>query len=158
MLWVTQIEKTQSGFGYGGTGAGNRVVRWELREKKVLLRDVKYRIRADGDDSVKNAVEATSLEPIIKTFDVKAWGKDKAPVIDVTDLFTSDVQEFSAKRRLDASGVDSKRTFVETVKVFPKNIETKVLMTPFPHRVPDLHPRVVPGWLRQSQESRCAAG
>ena len=125
LLWVTQIEKTQSGFGYGGTGAGNRVVRWELRDKKILLRDVKYRIRVDGDDSVRKAVEATSLEPIIKAFDVKAWGKDKAAVIDVTDLFTSDVQEFSVKRRLSASGVDSKRTFIETVKAFPRNIETK---------------------------------
>ena len=129
LLWVTQIERTESGFGYGGTSAGNRVVRWELRDKKVLLRDVKYRIRANVKDSITKSVQATSLEPIIKVFDVKAWGKDQAPVIDVTDLFTSDIQEFSAKRRLNASGVDGRRTFIEAVKAFPTNIETKVLMT-----------------------------
>ncbi|MEE8143035.1 MAG: DUF5117 domain-containing protein, partial [Planctomycetota bacterium] len=128
-LWVTQIQRTQTGFGYGGTSVGNRVVRWELKDKNVLLRDVNYRIRADVDDSVRNSVEATSLEPIIKMFPVKAWGKDRAPVIEVTDLITGDLPEFSAKRRLRASGVDKKRTFVESIKSFPKNIETEVLMT-----------------------------
>jgi len=142
LLWVTQMEKTEAGFGYGGTSVGSRVVRWELRGEKVLLRDVKFSIRAEGEDSVRNSVEATSLAPIIQAFPVRAWGKDKAPVIDVTGLFTDDLPEFSAKRRLNASGVDKKRTFFDAVKVFPGNIETKVLMTyklsskPEPNRNP----------------------
>ena len=65
-LWVTQIERTQAGFGYGGTPVGNRVVRWELRQKDVLLRDVKYTIRTDDSDSMRHSVEATSLESIIR--------------------------------------------------------------------------------------------
>ncbi len=128
-LWVTQIAKTQAGHGYGGTSVGDRVVRWEMRDETVLLRDVKYRIRADVDDPVRNAVEATSLEPIIKTFPVKAWGKDRAPVVEVTDLFTSEVQEFSAARRLGASAMDKSRSFLEEFKAFPTNLETKVLAT-----------------------------
>jgi uncharacterized protein DUF4953/uncharacterized protein DUF5117/uncharacterized protein DUF5118 len=129
MLWVTQIEKTQAGFGYGGTGVGNRVVRWELNDEKVLLRDIKFRIRNQDNDTVRNAVEATSLAPIIKVFPVKAWGKDKRAVIDVTSLFMDDLQEFSAKRRVNGSGADKSRTFIEEVKSFPQNIEAKVLMT-----------------------------
>lgn len=129
MLWVTQIAKTQAGFGYGGTGVGNRVVRWELHDEKVLLRDIKFTIRNQDDDTVRNAVEATSLAPIIKSFPVKAWGKDKRAVIDVTGLFMDDLKEFSAARRLNGSGVDKSRTFVEEVKSFPENIEAKVLMT-----------------------------
>ena len=129
LLWVTQLAETQAGFGYGGTGVGRRVVRWELRGEDVLLRDVKYTIRGDEDDSIKNSVEATSLAPIIEIFPIKAWGKDKAPVIEVTDLYLDDLTEFSAKRRLDASGADKKRSFVESVKAFPENIETKVFMT-----------------------------
>lgn len=128
-LWVTQIAKTQSGHGYGGTGVGNRVVRWELRDETVLLRDVKFKIRADVEDSVRHSVEATSLEPIIKRFDVMAWGKDRAPVIEVTSLFTSDVKEFSAARRLGGSSLDKSRTFLEEFKAFPTNLETKVLAT-----------------------------
>jgi hypothetical protein len=103
-LWVTQIERTQAGFGYGGSPVGNRVVRWELRDKDVLLRDVKYTIRAESSDSIRHSVEATSLEPIIRKIPVAAWGTNKAAVIEVTDLFTSDVPEFSAKTRLNASG------------------------------------------------------
>src|SRR6266581_4515444 len=106
-LWVTQIERTQAGYGYGGgTPVGNRVVRWELRDKDVLLRDVKYTIRADGSDSVRRSVEATSLAPIIRKFPVAAWGTNKAAVVEVTEFFTTDVSEFSAKNRLNASGAD----------------------------------------------------
>ena len=130
MLWVTQIEQTQAGYSFAGSPVRDRVVRWELREEKtVLLRDVKYTIRANVRDPIKDAVAATSLAAIIKAFPVKAWGKDKAPVIDVTELFTSDIPEFSPKRQLGASGLDSKRTFVEEIKSFPTNIETKVLAT-----------------------------
>ena len=60
MLWVTQIERTQSGYGYGGSPIGDRVVRWEQRGDDVLLRDVNYAIRAEAKDPIQNAVEATS--------------------------------------------------------------------------------------------------
>ena len=129
MLWVTQIAQTQAGHGFGGTSVGNRVVRWMLRDEQVLLRDVKFTIRADADDPVANSVGATSLEPIIVSLPVAAWGENKAPVIDVTEIFKGDLPEFSAKRRLNASGIDAKRTYIEQSRAFPDNIETKVLAT-----------------------------
>lgn len=129
MLWVTQLAATQSGHGYAGSPIGDRVVRWEQRGEDVLLRDVKYSIRAEAKDPIHNAVEATSVPEIVEVFPVKAYGKDKAPVIEVTSLFTSDLPEFSAKRQINASGIDPKRTFVDSVKSFPENIEAKVLVT-----------------------------
>lgn len=134
MIWVTSIAQTQAGYSFAGMPVRDRVVRWEKRGEKVLLRDVNYDIRADTDDPIKIAVEATSLSPIIMAFDIKAWGKDQAAVIDVTDLFIGDVSEFSAAQQLSASGVDTKRTFLDTVKVFPRNIETRVLTTFKPER------------------------
>ena len=129
-LWVTQIARTQAGYGYGGgSHVGNRVVRWELRDKDILLRDVKYTIRADGSDSVRHAVEDTSVPAIIRKLPVAAWGTNKAPVIDMTDFFVSDVSEFSAKAALNSSGADRSRSFIERIKAFPENIETKVTMT-----------------------------
>ena len=129
MLWVTQLEQTQAGHSFGGEPIGDRVVRWEQRGEDVLLRDVKYEIRAAVSDPIKDAVQATSLEAIIAVFPVLAYGKDKRPVVDVTSAFTSDLPEFSARSRLRASGIDSRRTFIEKVKAFPTNIEAKVLMT-----------------------------
>jgi len=129
MVWVTQIAATQAGFSWAGMPVGDRVVRWEQRGDRVLLRDVKYDIRADVDDPIRLAVEATSVSPIIHVFDVEAYGKDKSPVLKVTPLFTTDKPEFSAERLLDAKGLDPKRTMIEEVKSFPINIETKVLAT-----------------------------
>jgi hypothetical protein len=129
LLWVTQLEKTQTGFGFAGSPLGHRVVRWEMRGDEVLLREMNYTIRADAKDPIRNAVEASSLAPIIDVLPIRAFGKDKAPVVEATSLFTSDLPEFSARRRLNASGVDAKRSFIEKVKSFPENIETKVLLT-----------------------------
>ncbi len=129
-LWVTQIARTQAGFGYGGgSPVGNRVVRWEVRDKDVLLRDVKYTIRAGGTDSVRHAVEDTSVAAIIRKLPIAAFGTNKAPVIDVSDFFVSDASEFSAKSALSSSGADRSRSFIERIKAFPDNIETKVTMT-----------------------------
>ena len=129
-LWVSQVARTQTGFGYGGgTQLGSRVVRWQLRQKDVLLREVKYSIRAEGLDAIRYAVETSSLEPIIRKFPVAAWGTNQAAVIDVTELFLGDVSEFSAKNRLNASGADRTRSFLESIKAFPRNIETRALLT-----------------------------
>ena len=129
MVWVTQIAETQAGYLWAGMPVGNRVVTWEQNGDRVLLRGVNYDIRADVDDPIKLAVEATSLAPIIHAFDVEAYGKDKAPVIKVSPLFTTDKSEFSAKESLGVKAVDAKRSFIEQIKSFPENIETKVLVT-----------------------------
>ena len=44
-LWVSQIAKTTLGVGYGGQALGNRVVRWERNDNRVLLRGVSYERR-----------------------------------------------------------------------------------------------------------------
>jgi hypothetical protein len=131
MLWVTQIAQTSKGRDIMGTLGDDLVVRWEYREadEKVLLREVRFRMRAEEDDAIAGAVEASSLSPIIMGFSVAAYGKDKAPVVEVTELFTSDVPELSVKDRLGAERPDPKRTFVDQIKSFPENIEVKVLTT-----------------------------
>jgi hypothetical protein len=130
MLWSTEIAELPAGFGYGGTSAGDRVVRWTRRNNKIYLRSVSYQIRADGaDGAIRRAVEAASLEPIIMAFDVETESKDKAPVIEVTRLYATDVPEFSPKGQLGGAGLDPARSYIEKVKAFPTNIETRSLMT-----------------------------
>ena len=129
MLWVTQLEQTQTGYSHAGEPVGDRVVRWEQRGDDLLLRDVRYEIRADVEDPIQGAVKATSMEPIIAVLPIQAYGKDKRPVVEVTSIFTGDLPEFTARRRLGASGVDPRRTFIEKVKAFPTNIEAKILVT-----------------------------
>ena len=128
-LWSTEIAQLPTGFGYGGTAIGDRVVRWTRRNNKVYLRGVSFDARAEGKGAINRALEASSLEPIILAFDVEAEGKDKSAVIDVTRLLTSDVSEFSARQALNGTGLDPSRSYIDKVKSFPMNIETRVLLT-----------------------------
>ena len=128
-LWVSQIAKTTLGVGYGGQAAGNRVVKWERKGNRILLRSVAYDVIADPKLPVSRAVQAANNDTIIMAFNVEAIGKDDAAVIDVTRLFTTEVTEFSARTRLRARGFDATRSFIEKSKSFPTNIEVEVSQT-----------------------------
>lgn len=128
-LWVSQIAKTTLGVGYGGQAAGNRVVRWERKGNRILLRNIVYDVVADPRLPVSRAVQAANNDTIIMAFNIEAIGKDDAAVVDVTRLFTNEVTEFSARTRLRARGFDASRSFIEKTKSFPTNIEVEVSQT-----------------------------
>src|SRR5689334_9884796 len=128
-LWVSQIAKTTLGAGYGGQAAGNRVVKWERKGNRILLRNVSYDVVADPSLPVSRAVQASNNDTIIMAFNIEAFGKDDSAVIDVTRLFTTEVTEFSARTRLRARGFDATRSFIEKTKSFPTNIEVEVSQT-----------------------------
>jgi hypothetical protein len=132
LLWVTTFRQTQTGYGYGGTEVQNRVVRWEKRGDRILLRSVDYQSRADTEGTMKRALALTSVEPILMTFDIRAYNDkaNKAPVIDVTPLLTGDPAEFSPRRQIGPGAhIDPTRTFVDRIKPLPQNIEMDVLAT-----------------------------
>jgi hypothetical protein len=128
-LWVSQIARTTLGVGYGGQAAGNRVVRWERRDNRVLLRSVLYEVVADSRLPIAQAVEAANNASILMAFNIEALGKDEAPVSEVTKLVTTEVPEFSARTRLRAGGFDTARSFIERVVSFPGNIEIEATHT-----------------------------
>jgi len=128
-LWVSQIARTTVGAGYGGQSAGNRAVRWDRRDNRVLLRSVSYEVVADSGQPIARAVQAANNDTIVMSFFIEALGKDEAPVIEVTRLFTTEVAEFSARARLRARGFDASRSFVERVVSFPENIEVEATHT-----------------------------
>jgi hypothetical protein len=128
-LWVSQIAKTTLGVGYGGQAAGNRVVKWERKGNRLLLRNVSYDVVADSKLPVSRAVQAANNDTIIMAFNIEAFGKDESTVIDATRLFTTEVTEFSARTRLRARGFDATRSFIEKTKSFPTNIEVEVSQT-----------------------------
>lgn len=128
-LWVSQIARTTLGVGYGGQAAGNRVVKWERKGNRVLLRNVAYDVVADSKLPVSRAVQAANNDTVIMIFNIEAFGKDESAVIDATRLFTTEVTEFSARTRLRARGFDAARSFIEKTKSFPTNIEVEVSQT-----------------------------
>jgi hypothetical protein len=128
-LWVSQIAKTTLDVGYGGQALGNRVVRWERHNDRVLLRSIRYDIVADPKEPIARAVQAANNDAILMAFNIEAFGKEDAPVIDVTRLYSTEVPEFSARSRLRARGFDAGRSFIERVVSFPENIEVQATHT-----------------------------
>jgi len=127
-LWVSQIARTTLGAGYGGQSAGNRVVKWERRGDRVLLRAVSYDVIADPAAPIAKAVDAANNNPIVMAFNVEAE-KEGNPVIEVTRLFTTDVTEFSGRTRVGARAFDASRSFVDRAASFPENIEIEATHT-----------------------------
>ena len=128
-LWVSQIKRTTIGAGYGGQSAGNRVVRWQLRDDKVLLRLTSYDIVADSALPVARAVADANNPAIVEAFDVAAYSESGDPVIEVTRMFMSEVPELSVRSRLGARGFYGDRTFIEKVVAFPLNVNVEVSQT-----------------------------
>lgn len=128
-LWVSQIARTTLGVGYGGQAMGNRVVHWERRGNKILLRDVRYDVVADPSLPIHQAVRAANNDSIIMAFNIEAFGKDDSCVIEVTRLFATEVTELSARSRLRARSFDASRSFVERAVSFPENIEVEATHT-----------------------------
>ena len=106
-------------------------VRWELGENnRVFLKNVNYSVVADSKLPISQAVQNANNETILMSFPVAAWGKDnETAVIDVGRLFTTDIYEFSARQRLNATTMDATRSFVERVSPFPTNIEVEATQT-----------------------------
>ncbi|WP_394747773.1 zinc-dependent metalloprotease [Spongiimicrobium salis] len=135
MLWVSRISQIPTGLGGGffnaGTKTNEQVVHWKRYQNKILLKIKSYTNVADSTKAISNSVKVNNYEPTLFAFDIKAFNADStAVVIDVTKLFSTDVVAISGLparlrtqykvRRLDAS-----RSFINSVKSFPENIEVK---------------------------------
>ncbi len=134
MLMVTRIAKTASGIGFGGGKQNTQVLRWQKRDKKVLLRVVSHQVVASDSLPVHEAVVNSNFEPVLYSFPIKAFSKDStSTVIDITDLFAKDVKAlgFPANRRKQykISRLDNNRSFIESLKSYPLNIEARHIKT-----------------------------
>ena len=134
MLMVTRISKTASGLGFGGGKQNTQVLRWQKKDKKVVLRVVSYEVFAADSLPVHEAVVNSNFEPILYTFPIKAFSIDStATVIEVTDLFNKDVKALGlasrSRKRYKVSRLESEKSFIESVKSYPKNIEARHVKT-----------------------------
>ena len=129
-LLVSQLKRTTLGAGYGGDPVGNRLLRWELRGNRVLLRVVDYSIvSSDAASQITRAVDAANMPAIVRSFNVAALAPDGSPVIDVTALFTTEIAELTGRRNINGRGFDGTRTFIERAVSFPENINIEVIQT-----------------------------
>ncbi len=134
LLLVTRIARTPTNLGYGGQKANTQVVRWVRENDRVLLRVVSYENVADDTLPVYRAVENSNLEPILAAFDIEALNEDSsAVVIDVTPLYTTDVQALGLwgfrREQYGVRRLDDDRSYIEWSKSFPENVEVRHVLT-----------------------------
>jgi len=118
---------------YGGDQFAERTLRWDRIGNRVVLRSPSFAIVADTTTPVYRAVQAASYPPVIAVFNVETYGPDSAAVIDVTRLYTTNVQEFAAIR----GNLDERRSFIENALAFPDNVEIEATQTGTPTPTPN---------------------
>jgi hypothetical protein len=132
-LWQTEVsELAADRGGFPGMPAGTRVIRFGRRNTKLFMRGVDHSVRTRDVGAIREGVQATTVEPILLSMDVQTegeWDGKKTAVVDVTSLFTSDPQDFSVRGMLGGAGVDNSRSYIDRVKAFPTNIETRSVLT-----------------------------
>jgi hypothetical protein len=141
MLMVTRIAKTASGIGFGGGKTNTQVLRWEKKNKQILLRIVSHDVVADSILPVHEAVINSNLEPILFSFPIKAISVDStSTVIDATDLFSKDIKPLGFpgfyRKSYEASKMDKTRSYIERVSSYPQNIEIRHVKTYFANKAP----------------------
>ncbi|MDH3456129.1 MAG: zinc-dependent metalloprotease [Gemmatimonadota bacterium] len=142
MLVVSRRAQTAANVGYGGEKNNTITVRWQHHNNHIYLRNVSYTNVADDSLPIYEAVRNANFEPIISGFDIAAFNTKvvdstttdtSAVVIDVTDLFTTDVPVFGLSRftreQYKVRNLDRDRTFVNWIKSFPRNIEVRTVLT-----------------------------
>lgn len=106
--------------GFFGGGA-RLIVQWERHGNRVVLRQKNFELTADPDDAIWRQVSTFRLGPILSTFDVEAFGPDSAAVIDISDLFISNIPEFGP-----VESINKDRSWVEQTWSFPRNVNVEV--------------------------------
>lgn len=136
---ITRLVKTPSGIKvsgqqYGGEEQNDQVWKWERHDKQVFIRVPSYSIRADSTSDMFQSVKNSNLDAVLAAFEVKAYNKDTTGVvIDVTDFYNGDIAAIGIsdqlKKAYKVSALDNGRSYIDTIKAFPINMEVRALKT-----------------------------
>ena len=139
MLVVTRLAKVPSGVKvgnqqYGGEQLNEQVWVWEKRGKQIYIRIPSYAVRAAENTDMYQSVKNSNLSSILASFDIKAFNKDTTGVvIDVTDFYNGDIMAIGAtdalRKAYKTTTYDATRSYVDTIKTFPLNIEVVTAKT-----------------------------
>jgi Met-zincin/Domain of unknown function (DUF5117)/Domain of unknown function (DUF5118) len=125
---TTVLAGTPAGIGISGTLGPDRVIRFERRDNRILVRDINFNnVATDSTRSTRRAMSLIEFYPIIAALNVEAYGKDSAAVVEVTRMFTGGIQEFAAGGRRAA--VDASRSYIEKFAAFARNVNVTATQT-----------------------------
>ncbi|MBK7872008.1 MAG: zinc-dependent metalloprotease [Saprospiraceae bacterium] len=132
MLLISRIAgcpANLSPFLNAGSSVNEQVVQWQRKGNKILLRAISYSNVADEELPISLSVKYNNFEPIIDAFKIETMSDDSsAIVIDVTSLFTTDINAISGlssalRTQYRVTRLDAERSFIDTVRSYPINVE-----------------------------------
>ena len=134
MLMVTRIVNMSKEIPISRHKMSEQVLSWQKFNDKILLKEISYSNYASDSLPIKEAVTNANFEPIIASFKIAAENKPKNSVlIDVTNLYKNDIKSFGypqySRKRNKITGLDSKLSFIESIRSFPMNVEAKHIKT-----------------------------
>ena len=142
ILVVNRLSKAGAGMrvggfaGYAGDDISRNVIQFQKGpNNKIFLRNISFsEYSKDSTSSMFTAVKRSNVQPIAASFDIKSLGKDSSGVvIDVTEYINgdNDILHFSSssKSLYRISMIQPDKSYVETVKSYPINIEIKSVKT-----------------------------
>ena len=136
LLAVTRFTGVPQSFGkFSGEAVNQQTIYFEQRDaKNLVLRAYVLSQEADPDSRISKTLKASTVDPIIASFKVIGRNKTtKAQMIEVTPLFAKDngVVNISANsaKELKLGALQADRTFVDTMKVYPINVEVATTRT-----------------------------
>ena len=136
MLCVSRFTAVPQNFGqFAGEEVNNCAFYLERRDtSQILMRQYVQSHVADEGDNIMRTLEQSTIDPIVQAFKVIGTNPEsKEPLIEVTGLFKGGSQLTNLSSGLSSSlklgGLQSDRTYIDTIKVFPTNIEVQTTRT-----------------------------
>ena len=133
MLLVSRLSKLPSNLGGGYVNAGSetneQLIVWQRFQDKIVIKLKSFSAVASDSLPISISVKANNYEPTLYAFDIVAFSKDSLnTVVDVTKFYTTDVRSISGlsaemRETYKVRNLDETRSFINTMKSFPMNIE-----------------------------------
>ena len=136
LLMVTRFVQFPDNFqAYQNAGSktSEQLIHFSKKGTQIVLTQKSYVNIADQEDPIAQSVAQNNFPPILASFSIKNEETDRF-LIDVSSYFNSDSPGFnilraSQKKQFGIGSADSSRSFIDSVKSFPKNVEIRHTLT-----------------------------
>lgn len=145
MLWITRLvasPENLSPFLGSGWKMNEQVVQWEKRNDQIFLKTISFNNVADSTDAIFKSVQNNNFAPIIGSFKIMGQPEDSLSyLVDVSSFFKGDTKAISAlstglRTQLQVRRLESDKSYIESAKSFPINVELRQVMTYEANRPP----------------------
>lgn len=136
LLMVTrfvQLPANYQAYINAGSKTSQQLIHFKKKGKQILLTQESFVNFANEEDPISQSVKLNNFPPILAAFPIKN-SEENRYLIDVSSYFNNDSPGFniirkSLKKEYSIGSNDSKRSFIDSVKSFPENIEIRHTLT-----------------------------